>query len=107
MIMLNPNKCGFLHRIPKRLYLILIVFDRDDVKRSNVMSRKERRKSGSGESAVPNVINFVCRYDLKFNHARVYDDRKKKMKAGYAKHKNRISPCDGISPRRFFLSLAF
>lgn len=105
--MLNPNKCGFRHRIPKRLYLILIVFYRDDVKRSYVMSRKERRKSGSGESAVPNVINFVCRYDLKFNHARTYDDRKKKMKAGYVKHKSRISPCDGISPRRIFLSLAF
>ncbi len=66
------------------------------------MSRKERRKSGSGESAVPNVINFVCRYDLKFNHARVYDDRKKKMKAGYAKHKNRISPCDGNVHGDFF-----
>ncbi|SFP14740.1 hypothetical protein SAMN02910344_00552 [Ruminobacter amylophilus] len=62
---------------------------------------KNKKKQGTAEN-IPQVINFVCRYDLKFNHARVYDDRKKKMKAGYAKHKNRISPCDGNVHGDFF-----
>lgn len=35
-------------------------------------------------------INFVCRNDLKFNHARVFIDRKKSAKSGYAKHKKVI-----------------
>lgn len=53
----------------------------------------------------PEVINFVCRYDLKFNHARVHDDRKKKMKSGYQKHKNRKTLCDTKKVRGVFSCL--
>ena len=51
---------------------------------------KNKKKHGTAEN-IPQVINFVCRYDLKFNHARIYDDRKK-----------RISPCDGNVHGDFF-----
>ncbi len=55
----------------------------------------KKKKTVKGNQSRPEVINFVCKYDLKFNHARVYDDRKRKMKAGYCKHKNGIMPGDG------------
>ena len=35
--------------------------------------------------------NFVAKHMRKFNKAKVEDDRKKKDKRGYTKHKGRIS----------------
>lgn len=32
-------------------------------------------------------INFVCKYDLRINKAKVFRDRKKDLKRGYIKHK--------------------
>jgi hypothetical protein len=61
----------------------------------------KKKKTVKGNQSRPEVINFVCKYDLKFNHARVYDDRKRKMKAGYCKHKNGIMPGDGDIPGFF------
>lgn len=62
----------------------------------------KKKKTVKGNQSRPEVINFVCKYDLKFNHARVYDDRKRKMKAGYCKHKNGIMPGDGDIPGFFY-----
>lgn len=39
----------------------------------------KKKKTVKGNQSRPEVINFVCKYDLKFNHARVYDDRKRKI----------------------------
>ena len=64
--------------------------------------RKTNRRITRSTESLPDVINFVCRYDLKFNHARVYDDRKKKMKAGYRKHKNQETLCDMKKSAAFF-----
>ena len=40
--------------------------------------------------------NFVHKHDVEFNHAKVFDDRKKKHKNGYKKHKggNDSAPFD-------------
>jgi hypothetical protein len=65
---------------------------------------KKTRKAAAQPESRPELINFVCRYDLKFNHARVYDDRKKKMKAGYRKHKNQQTLCDENKSAAFFVA---
>lgn len=40
--------------------------------------------------------NFVHKHDVEFNHAKVFDDRKKKHRNGYKKHKggNDSAPFD-------------
>ena len=43
--------------------------------------------------------NFVHKHDVEFNHSKVFDDRKKKQKNGYKKHKggNDSAPFDLVN----------
>ena len=48
------------------------------------------------KDATNKARNFVHKHDVEFNHSKVFDDRKKKHKNGYKKHKggNDSAPFD-------------
>jgi len=46
--------------------------------------------------------NLVAKHARKFNKTNIMEDRKKKLKKGYTKHKGDTHPCSLLESVRFF-----